>query len=86
MDKPKTLKKISALSEEILKTGDEESVLAARALQFVVMFLARGYIGLLMTFFGNLAQLMKWTEDDAKGKPPSPSGLVVPPSDIMAPN
>lgn len=87
MDKAKTLKKISNLADEILKTGDEESVLAAHALKFVVCFLARGYIALLMTFFGNLAQLMKWTEDDAKGKGAPPgSELILPPSDIINPN
>ena len=86
MDKTKTLKTITTLADEILKTGDEESVLAAHALKFVVCFLARGYIQLLMAFFGNLAQLIKWVEDE-KGSPLSPgSGLIVPPSDIMSPN
>ena len=85
MDKGKTLKKISDLSDEILKTGDEESVLAAHALNFVVCFLARGYIGLLMAFFGNLAQLIKWVEDEKKAGQLD-SGLLVPPSDIIAPN
>lgn len=86
MNKDKTIKEIVALSDKILKTGDEESVIAANAMKFVVMFLARGYIGLLMMFFGNLAQLMKWTEDDAKGKTPSDNRLVLPPPDIVQPN
>ncbi|GAG79185.1 unnamed protein product [marine sediment metagenome] len=83
MDKAKTLREISNLSDKILKTGDEESVLAAHALRFVCVFLARGYIQLLMAFFGNLATLMKWTEDEKGTK----RQLVVPAvSDIVAPN
>ncbi len=85
MDKTKTLADITALADEILKTGDEESVLAANALKFVVCFLARGYIQLLMTFFGNLAQLMKWVEDDTRADP-STNKLIVPPSDMILPN
>ncbi len=85
MNRAETLRKISTLSDEILKEGDEESVLAANALKFVVCFLARGYIQLLMTFFGNLAQLMKWVEDDARAGP-STNKLMVPPSDIVLPN
>ncbi len=83
MDKAKTLKKIRALSDEILKTGDEESVIAAHALNFVALFLALGYIQLLMAFFGNLGQLIKWTED----KEEAGEKLVLPAiSDIIAPN
>ena len=85
METPKTLKKIDNLATEVIKTGDEESVLAGHALKFVCLFLARGYIQLLMAFFGNLATLMKWTEDEKKGAQPY-SGLIVPPSDIIAPN
>ena len=80
MDKTKTLKKIDNLADEVIKTGDEESVLAGHALKFVCLFLARGYIQLLMSFFGNLATLMKWTEE-------SKSQLVVPVQpDIVVPN
>jgi len=83
MDKTKTLKKIKALSEEIQKTGDEESVLAAYSLNFVALFLALGYIQLLLAFFGNLGQLMKWTED----KESTDERLIMPVvSDIIAPN
>ncbi len=82
MDKTKTLKKIRTLSDEILKTGDEESVLAAHALKFVALFLALGYIQLLMAFFGNLGTLIKWTEDKEEAEGP----LVMPAMpDIMIP-
>ena len=86
MDKTKTLANITVLADEILKTGDEESVLAAHALKFVVCFLARGYIGLLMSFFGNLAQLIKWVEEEKGSSLASGGGLIVPPSDIISPN
>ena len=86
MDRAGTLKKISALADEILQEGDEESVFTANALKFVNCFLARGYIQLLMTFFGNLAQLMKWVEGDKGASLSSGGGLIAPPSDIVLPN
>lgn len=82
MDKAKTLKKINSLHDEILKTGDEESVFAAHCLKFVCLFLALGYIQLLLAFFGNLGQLIKWTEN----KEEPGSSLVLPGSDIIQPN
>ena len=83
MDKAKTLKKIKSLSEEILKEGDKESVVAGHALKFVCLFLALGYIELLMAFFGNLGTLIKWTEEKEEGGEP----LIMPvPSDIIQPN
>ncbi len=82
MDKAKALKKINTLSEEMQKTGDEESVLAAHCLKFVALFLALGYIQLLLAFFGNLGQLIKWTEDKEGPK----SSMIMPGSDILIPN
>ncbi len=84
MDKTKTLKKIKALSDEIQKMGDEESVLAAYSLNFVALFLAVGHIDLLLAFFGNLGALIKRTEEKKVGSDP----LVIPiaAADIIKPN
>lgn len=83
MDKAKTMKKISTLADEVIKTGDKESAVAGHALKFVALFLALGYIELLMAFFGNLGTLIKWTEEKEESGEP----LIMPvPSDIIQPN
>lgn len=83
MDKAKTLKKIRTLSDEIIKEGDKESAVAGHALKFVALFLALGYIELLMAFFGNLGTLIKWTEEKEEQDEP----LILPAiSDIIQPN
>lgn len=83
MEKPKTLKKIRSLSDEILKAGDEESVMAGHCLNFVALFLALGHIDFLLSLFGNLGILLQRLEG---GKTKDDPLIVIPRSDIIAPN